>query len=150
MEQYEYTFEVPGKPHGQMRARATVRYDRSGKPHSHVYKDNRQLVKEHDIARQIIDKAPRIPHTGTIGIQVRAFYPIPPSWPKKKQLMAETGQIRPYKEKPDLDNVMKHIKDVMTGLFYVDDKQVCSESITKVYGLKPRVYIALLCENAQE
>ncbi|MBP1764157.1 MAG: endodeoxyribonuclease RusA [Firmicutes bacterium] len=46
--------------------------------------------------------------------------------------------------KPDTDNMIKLLKDVMTGLgFWKDDALVASEITEKFYGDKPGIYIRI-------
>lgn len=151
----EYLFEVPGIPHGQKRARSVVLYKKDGNPvvgkdgriHPHVYKDKKQERLEIDLAWHITPQRPAVPHNGYVGLSIDAYYPIPKSWPKKKQELAESKNIRPIKAKPDLSNVIKHIEDVMNGLFFVDDKQICSLTSMKYYSYSPRLVIRLYAES---
>ncbi len=151
----EYLFEVPGIPHGQKRARSAVLYKKDGKPitgkdgriHPHVYKDKKQEQAESDLARNIMNQRPMVPHNGYVGLSIDAYYPIPKSWSKKKQELAESKNIRPISAKPDLSNVIKHIEDVMNGNFFVDDKQICSLTSMKYYSHSPRLVIRLYAES---
>ena len=43
--------------------------------------------------------------------------------------------------KPDLDNLIKAIKDALKGLVWVDDSQVCRLVADKKYGAEPKVEI---------
>lgn len=149
----EYLFEIPGAPRGQARARATTHKIRlangQDKWVGRVHKDKKQQLEEDKLGWQIAGSAPRTPHTGKITLVVAAYYPIPESWPKKKKAAALAGTLVPLKVKPDLSNIVKHIEDVMQGLFYADDKQICSLSASKHYSESPCVKIALLCEDAE-
>jgi len=148
----EYVFEVPGPPRGQARARATAFKIKTAsgadKWVGRVHKDKKQQLEEDKLGWQIAKGAPSKPHTGRISLYVVAYYPIPESWSKKKKAEALAGRVAPLKVKPDLSNIVKHVEDVMQGLFYVDDKQICSLSATKHYSESPRVKIALVCEDA--
>jgi Holliday junction resolvase RusA-like endonuclease len=50
-------------------------------------------------------------------------------------------------QKPDLDNLVKSVKDAMTGIVYEDDSLVCREELLKLYddsvGL-PRLEVVIL------
>lgn len=48
-----------------------------------------------------------------------------------------------HTKKPDLDNLIKLIKDAMTQSMYKDDAQVFNENLLKVYDEKPGVTIIL-------
>lgn len=149
----EYLFEVQGAPRGQARHRSRAiqitKNDGSKACISQAYKDKKQRLEEDKLGWQLTQHAPPKPHTGAIGLMVVAYYPIPASWSKKKKAAAQAGVIRPAKAKPDLDNVVKHIKDVMEKMFYVNDKQVCTISAAKYYSDEPRVKIALIAEDIE-
>lgn len=149
----EYLFEIPGAPRGQARARATTHKIRlangQDKWVGRVHKDKKQQFEEDKLGWQIARSAPGTPHTGKVTLMVVAYYPIPESWPKKKKAAALAGTLAPLKVKPDLSNIVKHIEDVMQGMFFVDDKQICAETAAKHYSSSPRVKIVLLCEDAE-
>lgn len=46
--------------------------------------------------------------------------------------------------KPDLDNMIKWISDVMNGILYEDDKQVAKITAEKVYSLESRTEIIII------
>lgn len=147
----EYLFEVPGNPRGQARhksrAMQITKKDGSRKWVAQAYKTPEQRSKEFELEWQLMHHAPPKPHTGKIGLMVIAYYPIPESWSKKKKAAALAGEIAPVKAKPDLSNVIKHIEDVMEGIFFVNDKQICTLSSSKYYSDTPRVKIAILAED---
>ena len=149
----EYHFEVQGAPRGQARHRSRGMQitTKSGKTKliAQVYKDPEQRGIEDELRGAIRRHAPRRPHTGPIEMYLVAYYPIPQSWSKKKRAAAIAGEIRPFKAKPDISNVVKHLEDVMEGLFFVNDKQICGGFQKKFYSESPRVKIALLCEDAE-
>ena len=72
----------------------------------------------------------------TVGVQ------IPASWSKKRQDMAQRGEIAPTK-KPDLDNVVKALADGMNGIAYRDDAQIVAMTVRKVYTTTPGVAVEL-------
>lgn len=46
--------------------------------------------------------------------------------------------------RPDTDNIQKAMKDIMSKLgFWVDDAQVCSEIIEKIWGPQPGIFIQI-------
>lgn len=45
--------------------------------------------------------------------------------------------------KPDLDKMIRSVKDAMTGILYVDDAQICAIAASKEYAEEPGVYIEL-------
>ena len=77
---------------------------------------------------------------GQLKAEIKAFFPIPKSYTKKKKKAIENG-LRPTK-KPDLDNIAKSVLDSLNGLAYKDDSQVVILNIEKHYG-DPRVEIEI-------
>ena len=74
----------------------------------------------------------------TVAIYIRVG--IPTSFSKQKRKDALAGIIRPTK-KPDLDNIAKCFLDAMNDIVYLDDKQVVSLHVTKVYAETPAVEV---------
>ena len=73
-----------------------------------------------------------------VAIYIRL--PIPASYSKKRKKDCLEGIERPLK-KPDADNVAKAVTDAMNGIAYVDDCQIVSMHITKVYAETPAVQV---------
>lgn len=106
-------------PKGQMRARHGV-----VKGFSHTYKHKKQAAQEEALMALLGPYQPKEPMQGPLLLGVKAFLPIPVSKPKKWKMLALKGIERPTK-KPDLDNLVKHVKDCLSMLrFWGDDKQV--------------------------
>ena len=76
------------------------------------------------------------PIAGPLELSIRCVLQIPASWSKKKKDMAALGVVCATK-KPDIDNVIKGIKDACNGVCWVDDAQVVKVSIEKRYGAFP-------------
>ncbi len=66
---------------------------------------------------------PRAPYAGCVELTVKAYFLIPKSWPQWKYDAAIFNKIRPS-SKPDLDNIVKIVKDALNGIVWVDDAQV--------------------------
>lgn len=79
------------------------------------------------------------PAEGAVFLVVRAFMTIPTSWSLKKQRAAALGEVLPTK-RPDLDNIVKAIKDGGNGVLWKDDCQVVETRSSKRYG-QPRVEV---------
>jgi Holliday junction resolvase RusA-like endonuclease len=73
------------------------------------------------------------PITAPLRVFVYIDMPVPVSYSKKRKEACLAGAEHPTK-KPDIDNVAKCFLDAMNGIVYVDDSQVVSLHITKVYG----------------
>lgn len=78
----------------------------------------------------------RPPFQGAIEVKMLAIYPIPMSWPKRRQAAAlwHTG-------KPDADNIGKIAKDALKNVVWRDDAQVASLHVWKKYGPIPGLTI---------
>ena len=74
----------------------------------------------------------------TVAIYIRVG--IPKSFSKQKRKDALANIERPTK-KPDIDNIAKCFLDAMNGIVYLDDKQVVSLHITKIYAETPAVEV---------
>jgi len=135
----EISFTIPLQPRGQARARSSVICG-----HAHVYKGKQQVVAEGQLAALVAPHCPPAPWTGAVELCVRAYLPVPSAWSRKKKAAALAGELR-YTKKPDLDNIVKHLKDVLSGMVYADDKQIVSLCADKCYGDPPR-----WCVNVRE
>ena len=60
---------------------------------------------------------------GPVVAEIIAYYKIPKSYSKYKQLDCKLGNLRPTK-KPDIDNCIKVILDSLNGIAYKDDSQI--------------------------
>ena len=75
-----------------------------------------------------------------IRLYVDIYRPIPKSLSKKKRVEAIAGQLRPTK-KPDLDNLVKGIKDGMSKVIWHDDAQIVEMNVRKFYSENPRAVV---------
>jgi Holliday junction resolvase RusA-like endonuclease len=78
---------------------------------------------------------------GPLAVNVRAYLPIPTSWPKKKKAAAALGTTRPV-TKPDVDNIAKML-DALTGVVWHDDRQIADLYIRKEYSDKPALAVTV-------
>ena len=114
-----WTITIPVEPTGQMRPRAFVR----GK-HAAMYKDKKQQTRENALMAYVSQGMPAETLSGPLLLRVSAFMAVPKSKPKKWLTGALRGEIRPT-TKPDLDNLVKQVKDVLTQMrVWEDDKLV--------------------------
>lgn len=75
-----------------------------------------------------------------IHLSVDIYRPIPKSLSKKKRAEAIAGILRPTK-KPDLDNLVKGIKDGMSKVIWHDDAQIVEMTVRKFYSENPRAVV---------
>lgn len=129
------SFFIPIVPVAQKRVRSRA-IPKNGKWIATTYKDSKQIQQENNFIPLLQEHKPTTPHDGPISLNVIVFLPIPKSKPKKWQAAAIRREILPTK-KPDLDNLLKHLKDCMTGIFYLDDKQIIAVQAFKYYSKYP-------------
>lgn len=133
-------FTVNGVPVPKMRPRLT----RGG--HAYTPKETRDYE---GIVREAAFNAMRGNEllSGAVRMDVKMFFPIPASWPKKRQDAAKNGELG-HCVKPDATNVLKSIEDALNGIAYKDDCQIVAGGFSKHYSERPRVEITVT--NADE
>jgi Holliday junction resolvase RusA-like endonuclease len=138
-------FIIPIVPKAQKRARSRgfilKGAGKGGKDlaRSQTYTDTDQRTEQAKIMALMYEYRPPAPLDGPILFGLKVFLPIPASKSKKWQAAARAGEVRPT-TKPDLDNLVKQIKDCAKGVFWLDDKQVVEylPGFGKWYGDIPR------------
>lgn len=128
-------------PTAQMRARHSARGG-----FSRTYKAGKQVDNEETIKALLAKYQPETPLNGPLLLGVKAYMPIPKSFSKVKTAAALSGELRPT-TKPDLDNLLKNIKDCLTAMrFWDDDKLVVGylPETGKYYADKPRWEIEII------
>ena len=130
-----FSFTVPGEPVAKGRARAFVRAGRVA--HYTPAKTGNYEARVATFAQQAMLGAK--PFAGAVALSVVARFSIPASWSKKRRQAAMDG-LEYVTKRPDLDNVVKAIKDGMNGIAWLDDSQVVSlVDCRKVYAEQPGV-----------
>jgi Holliday junction resolvase RusA-like endonuclease len=127
-----FTIDIPGKPLGKQRSRST----RGGHHYTPAPTENAEAWARGCMHEQY--HGPLL--SGAVGIMVEAVFPVPRSWPKRKQADALSGRLRPT-GKPDWDNVGKLYCDAAKGLLWHDDAQVVLATVAKWYGTAPHVLL---------
>lgn len=126
---------IPIIPTAQMRARHSARNG-----FSRTYKDKKQVAHEETINTFLALHQPTKPLTGPLVLGVKVFLPIPNSWSRVKKEKALSGELRPL-SKPDLDNLIKNIKDCLSQMRYWEDDKLVVEygaETGKYYSDMPR------------
>lgn len=82
-----------------------------------------QLVAE--AASHAIGQGPRALHTGPVRLQVTFYLPRPKSLPKR---------VTDHLKKPDLDKLVRSVKDALTKVVWQDDSQVTEIDAKKTYA----------------
>ncbi|HHT9145675.1 MAG TPA: RusA family crossover junction endodeoxyribonuclease [Candidatus Wunengus sp. YC61] len=137
----EILMTIPGKPIGKARPR----FFRRGK---FVGTYNCQETEEGrfkwELLRQILphrkSEAPLADKGIPVKLYLTFFMPIPESISKKKRELYIECSV-PHTKTPDLDNLVKFVKDCATGLLWKDDSQVISLTASKSYHPSPATEI---------
>lgn len=140
----QISFTVPGEPVAKARARAFVRGGHVAHYTPEKTARYENLVKL--AAQQAMEGLP--PTLGPVSLSVMAFMGVAASWSQKKQKSAIDGHIAPTK-RPDLDNVLKAIKDGLNGVAWKDDSQVVCVLASKHYSVAPRVEVKINIEEGE-
>lgn len=127
------TFRLDCIPTPQIRTRIGV-----VNGHGMAFHSKKQKGNEATLDALLAEHRPGSPLIGPVELSVTAVMPIPKSWSKKARQAAIQGRVW-HTKKPDMDNLMKQIKDAMTRLrYWEDDKQVCHYGdVGKIYGENP-------------
>lgn len=138
------SFEIPGKPVAKGRARAFKRGNLIGH-----YTPQKTRTHEGVVATLAMHAMRgRSPLNGPIILHVRFVLSIPKAWPRWKSEMAHRGEILPT-AKPDIDNLVKAVKDGLNGVVWNDDAQVISLTTVKEYGDRSFTAVTIRQVSAQ-
>ena len=111
-----------------------------------VYNPQRkkELAYKWEASNQMRSQGSEKPIEGPVFVNMRFHMPMPRSWSKKRK---EACFGKPMTSKPDADNLMKWILDVLNGIAYVDDRMVSSGYFEKVWDYEGKAEISV---NSQE
>jgi Holliday junction resolvase RusA-like endonuclease len=93
--------------------------------------------KKEELKKQLYGQKTEVME-GALRMVLKAFMPIPKSFSQKKQ-NGLNGQY--HISKPDLDNITKTYLDILEGICFKNDSQVCVMELVKAYSTNPRVEI---------
>ena len=127
------TFEIPGDVQAQQRPRVT-KFGTFDPKESKDYKSFVRLVASQIAPDELI--------TEEIKLSIIVYRKIPKSFSKKKHQQAVDGFLRPT-TKPDIDNLVKGIKDSLSKVLWHDDSQVTELVARKLYSDKPRAEVTI-------
>ncbi len=138
-------FTIPLIPKSQMRARHFVKKTKSGKFFRGTHKAPDQERYELQFMQLLEQHIPEKPLEGALVLGITAFLPIPQSKSYWWKEAAERRIIYPITT-PDLDNLIKNLKDCMQkiGFFRNDSQIVGYEKPFKLYSVNPRWEISLI------
>jgi len=123
------SFTIPGKPIPLKRSRYSAKIGGFYDPSS---KDKKQTWL------QIAKYKPKRPLTGFIDLQITFYMPRPKSHYRtgKYSHILKANARAFHSVKPDIDNLVKYMADVIQGKdrFILDDCQICALTTIKVYS----------------
>lgn len=129
-------FTIPGKIEPQARPRFDSRNKRA-------YTTTKSSQFKRWVQAHAERHKPREPITEPLRLEV-TVYMVPPKkyHTKPKQALIASGQLLPT-TKPDLDNLVKGIKDGITGIIWHDDAQIVELVVRKFYDMQPRAEVKI-------
>lgn len=126
MKVLKHEWRVFGDPKAQPRTKACIRGN-----HAAVYTPRTAAGWKGMIALCVGGN--HAPILGPIALDVELYMP----FPKRLAKRALAGEMIAHVSKPDVDNAIKAVMDVLTQLFvWVDDNQVCDLHVTKRYATR--------------
>ena len=130
------TLVIPGTPTPKGRSRST----RSGR---HYTPAATRAAETSVLAVWLVTTQHARPaHEGPVTLDLIATFVPPASWPKWKRERALAGEW-PHTSRPDVDNLVKLVKDGLNGAAWLDDSQVTNVSGAKQYGTTPHTTVML-------
>jgi len=129
-------FEIDLKPIAASRPRVT----RWSTYYKEPYNSYKELLKQKMELYTRGNKTPLFDDGVALELDVLFEMEIPKSFSKKKREALNGSYVT---KKPDLDNLVKSIKDAMNGYIYKDDSQVVISSQKKIYSLEPKTIIII-------
>lgn len=107
-----------------------------------AYTPKRTQDAEKSFLYQALYHKPPEPIKEPVSLYIRFCMPIPKSTSKKKrQEMLQSPT--PHTKRPDLDNLVKLVKDALNGVFWLDDNQIYNLHTEKIYGEVPKTIIEI-------
>lgn len=127
----EICFTVYGNPKGQPRVKAYSRGGRAG-----VYDPGTADDWKYAVRQAAIENAPEEKFTGAVNLMVSFYF----QRPKRLLKKSSPGHAIPHAGKPDLDNLVKAVKDALSdsGVVWNDDSQAWYTMASKQYVSKER------------
>lgn len=120
------SFNIPGEPVAQGRPRFSTHggYVRAYDPKKS--KEGKDVIRL--FASEVMVKEGNLPLEGAIHMRVQFGIKLPKSQERKRTPVPRKWRTK----KPDLDNLIKTIKDACSGVVFLDDNQVAKLSAEKV------------------
>lgn len=143
----EIRFLVPETPKGKARPRFSTW---SGQVRTYTPESTKQFENlVHWYSKQAMGERHPFPKEVPVSVDVKACFPVPSSYSKKKREACLNGTIK-HTKKPDCDNVLKAVCDPMNKTVFWDDSQVFQTSVEKVYCDGNRGYLEIVVKAYEE
>lgn len=136
-------FTIPGAPVGKERPRFYNGHAVTPKKTKHYEALVAQMYKAQANGKCWMEGEP-------LEVFIRAYYPIPKSYTKKRIAGIKAYEELPTK-KPDVDNLVKAILDSLNQVAWYDDTQVVSITADKFYAEEmPYVFVSIHALDPEE
>jgi len=131
--------EVRGKPQALKRHR-TFRL-----PNGNIRNYDPSEGDKKDFLAICQNKAPKSPLDGPISMKLWFYMPRPKNHygTGRNAGILKDWAPRLHTSKPDLDNLVKFVKDALNKVFYLDDSQISTLAAGKFYASVPRTIIEI-------
>lgn len=136
-------FTVYGDPKPKKRHRSRVVRTKTGKSFVMNYPDADGVSAENYIKLAASQNFKESIITGAVELRLGFCFKVPNSWSIKKTDEALNGILK-HTKKPDLDNLIKAVKDALNGIVWHDDSQVFLVTAEKIYTERPRTFIEII------
>lgn len=137
---------VLGNPKAQARHR-TYTKGRGGKPLPFPIQVDPSVKDKSNLRAVVQNQAPEKLLDGPLRVDCSWYFPRPKSHYRTgkyaNQLKPDAPKWYIPKRKNDRDNLDKLVLDALSGIFYIDDGQVCFGVLSKQYSEKPRTEILI-------
>lgn len=129
------TFEIPGIPIAKKRPRFFRRGNFVGVFNAQETEESRAMLIISQSAKMLA-----VPIEKGVPVSLSALFVMPyPSSMSAKKKAANPQHVK----KPDVDNMVKFLKDVCNGILWHDDSQVNYLTARKEYGENPRTVLTV-------
>ena len=107
---------------------------------THAYNPGKHY--EETLRWQIKPFAPSVPLEGPLRVDITFYLPIPKGVSARTRTQMLNGVIYHVK-RPDRDNLAYPVVNAMNNLVYLDDSQIVSGDVQKLYGDKPKIVVRI-------
>ena len=127
------SFDVPGDPKPLKRHRSRAVQTKTGKFFIHNYDPS--INEKNNFIAKCLEFKPEQPITAPIVLDIHFYLRRPKSHFRTGKNAGKLKDNAPFfhTKKPDLDNLIKFVKDALNGIFWLDDSQIFYIKAVKSY-----------------